>query len=135
MGGQEQLGDEQKSLCTSKAKIILAFYDAAERMFYERMEDGRASQAALLAHNFLVDVIAQASKLDSEEFAKVVGDSAEQYFNLVCGDRPKNRRQPTLRSRPVCCGAQSGQTSEWPTETHELCCTYGCRICCPNDHR
>lgn len=69
----------------AKAKIVRAFYDAADRLLEERAHNGPDSAPVTLARSNLEDLIAQSAGAESRDLEKPLHTVAEAYFSRING--------------------------------------------------
>lgn len=76
-------GRKQVSISASQAKIVRAFYDAAERLLSEPNKYCDSRQAVRSALDDLSGLVKQAYQLSSEEFGQALERAARGYFANV----------------------------------------------------
>ena len=67
-------------MVASKAKIVRAFYDAAERLLIGPNTHGDSRQAVRSALDDLSGLVKQAHEVASEEFGQALERAAREYF-------------------------------------------------------
>lgn len=73
----------------AKAKIVRAFYDAAEKLLEERRDNGEASETTSLALQRLENVVVEGANMDEPEFTKALQFAADVYFSHGSSSGPK----------------------------------------------
>ena len=86
--GMNEKGNTSSVSSEAQAKVLRAFFDAAEKILAVRYVESEASQEISLAIADLEKVFTQADELGSEEFSKSLKTAADAYFSRVAALNP-----------------------------------------------
>lgn len=73
----------------AKARIVRAFYDAADKLMEERINDGQAGEVTSLALQRLTKVVVEGAAMDEPEFTRALQFAADVYFSHGSSSEPK----------------------------------------------